>query len=507
MADASTLQTLLSTATDTAAAIGAPSRKSLSHGELRALIARTVARLNELGAGRNDRVAIVLPNGPEMAACFLAVATGTASAPLNPAYRQDEFEFYLGDLNAKLLIAMQGVDTPARAAAAKLGVPIVELVPDTAAGAGSFSLLGAGAGSAATNGGFAHPDDVAMVLHTSGTTSRPKIVPLSQKNLCASAGNIRRTLAFTTQDRGLNIMPLFHIHGLIAGVLAPISAGSEVFCSPGFDALKFFGWMDECHPTWYTAVPTMHQAILTRAPRNKEIIGKNPLRFLRSSSSSIPPQVITELEAVFKAPLIEAYGMTEATHQMASNPLPPATRKPGSVGLAAGPEVQIMDEAGNILAPNTVGEIVIRGANVTVGYENNPKANAEGFTNGWFRTGDQGVKDAEGYVSLTGRLKEIINRGGEKISPREIDEVIMDHPAVSQVVCFAVPHPKLGEEVGAAVVLKEGATATEKDIQAFVATRVADFKVPKKVLILPEIPKGATGKLQRIGLAQKLGLA
>ena len=507
MSDILTLEALLSTGSDAAAAIAAPSRKPLSHGELRALIKRTVARLNELGAGRNDRVAIVLPNGPEMAACFLAVASGTASAPLNPAYRQDEFEFYLGDLNAKLLIAMQGVDTPARAAAAKLGVPIVELVPDTAAGAGSFTLQGTGAGSPAANGGFAQPDDVAMVLHTSGTTSRPKIVPLSQKNLCASAGNIRRTLAFTTSDRGLNIMPLFHIHGLIAGVLAPVSAGSEVFCSPGFDALKFFGWMDECHPTWYTAVPTMHQAILTRAPRNKEIIAKNPLRFLRSSSSSIPPQVITELEAVFGSPLIEAYGMTEATHQMASNPLPPAKRKPGAVGLAAGPEVQIMDEAGNILAPDTVGEIVIRGANVTTGYENNPKANAEGFTNGWFRTGDQGVKDAEGYVSLTGRLKEIINRGGEKISPREIDEVIMDHPAVAQVVCFGVPHPKLGEEVGAAVVLKEGATATEKDIQAFVATRVADFKVPKKVLILPEIPKGATGKLQRIGLAQKLGLA
>jgi acyl-CoA synthetase (AMP-forming)/AMP-acid ligase II len=507
MSDPVTLQSLLSTGADSAAAIGAPSRKSLSHGELRALIARTVGRLNELGAGRNDRVAIVLPNGPEMAACFLAVASGTASAPLNPAYRQDEFEFYLGDLNARLLIAMQGVDTPARAAAAKLGVPIVELVPDTAAGAGSFTLQGAGAGSAAANGGFAQPDDVAMVLHTSGTTSRPKIVPLSQKNLCASARNIRSTLAFTPKDRGLNIMPLFHIHGLIAGVLAPISAGSEVFCSPGFDALKFFGWMDECHPTWYTAVPTMHQAILTRAGRNKEIIAKNPLRFLRSSSSSIPPQVITELEAVFGAPLIEAYGMTEATHQMASNPLPPATRKPGSVGLPGGPEVEIMDEAGNLLPPNTVGEIVIRGANVTVGYENNPKANAEGFTNGWFRTGDQGVKDSDGYISLTGRLKEIINRGGEKISPREIDEIIMDHPAVSQVVCFAVPHPKLGEEVGAAVVLKEGASATEKDIQAFVATRVADFKVPKKVLILPEIPKGATGKLQRIGLAQKLGLA
>ncbi len=509
MSDAVTLKELLSTGADVALAIGAPSRQALTHGALRDLVARTVATLNSFGVGRNDRVAIVLPNGPEMAACFLAVASGTASAPLNPAYRGEEFEFYLGDLDAKLLIAMSGVDTPARAAAQKLGVPVAELVPDLAAGAGSFTLQApAGAvASAAANGGFAQPDDVAMVLHTSGTTSRPKIVPLSQKNLCASARNIRRTLAFSAQDRGLNIMPLFHIHGLIAGVLAPVSAGSEVFCSPGFDALKFFGWMDECHPTWYTAVPTMHQAILTRAGRNKEIIAKNPLRFLRSSSSSIPPQVITELEAVFGAPLIEAYGMTEATHQMASNPLPPAKRKPGSVGLAAGPEIEIMDEAGNILAPDAVGEIVIRGQNVTTGYQNNPKANAEGFTNGWFRTGDQGVKDAEGYVSLTGRLKEIINRGGEKISPREIDEIIMDHPAVSQVVCFAVPHPKLGEEVGAAVVLKEGASATEKDIQAFVATRVADFKVPKKLLILPEIPKGATGKLQRIGLAQKLGLA
>ncbi len=509
MSDANTVKEMLALGAADAPAISAPSRSPLTHGGLRALAERTVATLNSLGVGRNDRVAIVLPNGPEMAACFLSVAAGTASAPLNPAYREEEFEFYLGDLNAKLLIAMRGVDTPARAAAKKLGVRVAELVPDTAAGAGSFTLevTDGAAATPAANGGFAQSDDVAMVLHTSGTTSRPKIVPLSQKNLCASARHIRASLAFTPKDRGLNIMPLFHIHGLIAGVLAPLSAGSEVFCSPGFDALKFFAWMDDCHPTWYTAVPTMHQTILARAGRNKEIIARNPLRFLRSSSSSIPPQVIAELEVVFGAPLIEAYGMTEATHQMASNPLPPAKRKPGSVGLAAGPEVEIMDEAGNILPADTVGEIVIRGPNVTTGYENNPKANAENFTNGWFRTGDQGIKDAEGYVALTGRLKEIINRGGEKISPREIDEIIMDHPAVAQVVCFGVPHPKLGEEVGAAVVLKEGVSATAKEIQDFVSARVADFKVPRKILILPEIPKGATGKLQRIGLAEKLGLA
>ena len=301
-------------------------------------------------------------------------------------------------------------------------------------------------------------------------------------------------------------MPLFHIHGLIAGVLAPMAVGSQIFCTPGFNALKFFGWMKECKPTWYTAVPTMHQTILSRAAGNVDVIKANPLRFIRSSSSSMPTQVIAELEKVFSAPLIESYGMTEAAHQMSSNPLPPAKRIPGSVGVAAGPEVGIMDLQGKLMAAGEIGEIVIRGENVTAGYENNDKANAEAFTHGWFRTGDQGTLTEDGYLSLTGRLKEIINRGGEKISPREVDEVLMDHPAVLQVVTFAMPHPKLGEDVAAAVVLRENMSLTERELRDFAATKLADFKVPKKVLFLSEIPKGATGKLQRIGLAEKLGL-
>ena len=500
------LTDLLARGADDAAALAAPGRPALTHGALRALAARTVASLNALGAGRNDRVAIVLANGPEMAACFLGAACGVTTAPLNPAYRADEFEFYLSDLKARLLIVEHDSTSPAIEVAQRLGVRIVDLHPGEAAGEFTLRARDAQAGSPAALPGPAAAQDVAMVLHTSGTTSRPKIVPLSQRNLCASAGHIARTLGFTPADRGLNVMPLFHIHGLIAGVLAPVSAGSTVFCTPGFNALKFFGWMDEAAPTWYTAVPTMHQAILSRAPKNLEVIRRHPLRFIRSSSSSIPPQVIRELEEVFGAPLIESYGMTEATHQMASNPLPPAVRKPGSVGLPAGPEIAIMGEDGTLLPRGGVGEIVIRGPNVTDGYEGNPKANAEAFVNGWFRTGDQGTLDADGYLSLTGRLKEIINRGGEKISPREVDEVLMDHPAVSQVVCFAIPHPKLGEEVGAVVVLREGSPATERELQAFVAQRLADFKVPAKVLFMDEIPKGATGKLQRIGLAARLGL-
>ncbi len=502
------LRFTLAAGADADLALSAPSRAPLTFGGLRALIGETIAALNLFGIGRNDRVAIVLDNGPEMAACFIACASCTTSAPLNPAYRAEEFEFYLSDLNARALIVERGSTSPAIEVAMKLGVRIIDLVVTDGAPAGQFTLQPREAFTAqpASPGGYAIASDIGMVLHTSGTTSRPKIVPLSVGNLCASAAHIRATLQFQPNDIGLNIMPLFHIHGLIAGVLAPLSAGSQVFCTPGFNTLRFFAWMDEAGPTWYTAVPTMHQAIVQRAKGHADVIARHPLRFLRSSSSSMPPQVIRQLEDLFQSPLIEAYGMTEAAHQMASNPLPPGLRKPGTVGLPAGPDVAIRGEDGRLLDAGQIGEIVIRGPNVTAGYENNPQANAEGYTGGWFRTGDQGIKDADGYLSLTGRLKEIINRGGEKVSPREVDDIVMDHPAVAQVMCFGMPHPKLGEEVAAVVVLKEGAAATERDIQAFVAERMADYKVPKKILFMNELPKGATGKLQRIGLAQKLGL-
>ncbi len=506
---AASITALLERGAPGATALSAPGGVSLTYQTLRKLASDTNIALNARGIGRNDRVAIVLDNGPEMAAAFLSIGAGATAAPLNPAYRADEFEFYLSDLKARLLVVGQDMSSPAVEVAKRLDVALVRLVPTPEKGAGSFTLEfpDGFANRSAEKSGAAQPDDIALVLHTSGTTSRPKIVPLSQQNVCASAANIGRTVAFTPADRGLNIMPLFHIHGLIAGILAPLSAGGEVSCTTGFNALKFFGWMAQVRPTWYTAVPTMHQAIISRASKNLDIIKDSPLRFVRSSSSSLPPQVIKEVEETFGVPLIEAYGMTEAAHQMASNPLPPGKRKPGTVGRAAGPEVCIIDTEGNVLPPGTIGEIAIRGKNVMAGYENNAKANAEAFAQTWFRTGDQGVMDAEGYVTITGRLKEIINRGGEKISPREVDEVLMDHPCVQQCVTFSVPHDKLGEEVAAAVVLREGTAASEKELREFAAIRLADYKVPRKILFLTEIPKGATGKLQRIGLAQKLGLA
>ena len=311
-----------------------------------------------------------------MATAFLSVASAAASAPLNPAYRQDEFEFYLEDLKAKALIVEAGSESPALRAAEKLGVKLITLTPEPQAGAGAFRLSGPARGGAARPGP-AEAGDVALILHTSGTTSRPKIVPLTHANIWTSARNIAASLELSAKDRALNVMPLFHIHGLIAGLSAPLSRGGAVFCTPGFNALKFFAEMEEAKPTWYTAVPTMHQTILTRAGRHKEIIAKHPLRFVRSSSASLPPSVIGELEAAFRCPVIEAYGMTEATHQMASNPLN-GVRKPGSVGVAAGPEIAIMDEAGRLLGRGETGEVVIRGENVTAAYENNPNANARG---------------------------------------------------------------------------------------------------------------------------------
>ncbi len=509
MSDARTVRTLLAAGGDGAPALGAPGRPTLDYAGLRAHVDRTVARLNELGLGRGDRVAIVLANGPEMASAFVSLACGVTTAPLNPAYRRAEYDFYLEDLGAKALVVEEDSESDAIEAARALGAAVLRLRVPGGAPAGVFELVPEEGfePTVCPAPGPSEPDDVALVLHTSGTTSRPKIVPLLNRNVCASAKNIRTTLHLVSEDRCLNVMPLFHIHGLMAPVLSSLSAGASVVCTPGFNALRFFAWLDEAEPTWYSAVPTMHQAILARAARNAEAVERARLRFIRSSSSSLPPQVLAELEETFGVPVVEAYAMTEASHQMTCNQLPPGMRKPGSVGCAAGPEVAVMDDDGTLLGPGEIGEIVIRGPNVTPGYENNPDANEKAFTDGWFRTGDQGTVDEDGYFTLTGRLKEIINRGGEKISPNEVDVVLMDHPAIQQVVTFAVPHDKLGEEVAAAVVLREGAEATEQEIRAFAGERLADFKVPRTVLLMEEIPKGPTGKLRRIGLAEQLGIA
>lgn len=500
-----TVEVLLSAGDGAAPAIIAPDMPPLTYAGLRDLVARTRGVLNSIGIAQGDRVALVMPNGPEMATSFLSVACAATAAPLNPSFKLDEFEFALRDLQVRAVIVKGENNEIVRTAAERCEVPVISLVPGKYAG--DFTLtVPPDLDRPPADARPTRSEDIALVLHTSGTTARPKIVPLSHGNVTASARNIRSTLLLTTNDVCLNIMPLFHIHGLIAAVLSSMSAGASVICTPGLNGFRFFSWLREFQPTWYTAVPTMHQTLLELAPRFKEVLASSRLRFLRSSSAPLLPQVMAGLEQAFGVPVLEAYGMTEAAHQMTCNPLPPGDRVAGTVGVAAGPEVAIMGDDGRLLPAGEIGEIVIRGDNVTRGYENNPDANRTSFTDGWFRTGDQGTLDSANYLRLTGRLKEIINRAGEKISPIEVDKVLMDYPDIRQVVTFAMPSRLFGEEVAAAVVLREGTEPDAEAIRAFAASRLAPFKVPQRVVFLDEIPKGVTGKLQRVGLAERLGV-
>jgi len=489
--------------TPEAIAIAAPGRAPLTYRRLFAQIETVKKILNAAGIGRNDRVVVALPDGPETAVAFLAVAAAASCVPLNPAYRAGELTSYMAPLGAKALIAPAENDSHARTVARALGIPVLELSALPHGEAGLFKLSGA-ANTRATRSGFAAPDDVALMLYTSGTTSNPKLVPLTQVNLCASARNIRAALELTQADRCLNVMPLFHIHGLIGAVLSSLAAGGSVVCTPGFYAPQFFQWLDEFRPTWYTAVPTIHQSILVRAAANREIIVRSALRFIRSCSAPLPARLASELEETFGVPVVDSYGMSEACHQIASTP--PGRRKPGSVGVAAGPEIAIIDETGSRLPAGLDGEIAIRGANVMQGYAGTPEINRQAFIEGWFRTGDLGHIDCEGYLFITGRLKEVINRAGEKISPAEVEEALLAHPAVKEAVVFAIPHPELGEEIGAAVVLGDGAKVSDSELRRFAAERLADFKVPSRIVFVAAIPAGATGKIERLTLAERLGL-
>ncbi|MFZ4480149.1 MAG: condensation domain-containing protein, partial [Rhodoferax sp.] len=468
---------------------------ALDYAGLWQQVQQLAAAVRSAGLHSSARVALVLPNGPEMAVAFLGVASCATCVPLNPACTAAEFRFFLEDTGVHAVLLLKDEQGPVRAVAIEKGVILIEI--ERSGGLDGRLHIVCGPLRADTALEFCEPDRVALILHTSGTTARPKIVPLTQTQLLASALSIAAHLALTPADRCLNVMPLFHIHGLVAALLASLRAGASVVCTPGFDQAAFFDWIARSRPTWTTAVPTLHQAWVERGSCYRQKAPKHRFRFLRSSSAALPPQTLRAMQALTGAPVVEAYGMTEASHQIASNPMPPGVCKPGSVGLPAGAEIAMMDEAGNLLEHGAVGEIVVRGPGVTLGYEDNPGANAEAFHDGWFRTGDQGRLDQDGYLFITGRLKEIVNRGGEKISPREIDEALLEHPAVLQAAAYAVPHPSLGEDLAAAVVLRADALADEAALRHFLLERLAPYKVPSTILLVEAIPKGSTGKVQR----------
>ena len=466
----------------------------VTYDALREQVSAMADALAGAGIGRGDRVAIALPNGLPAIVSFLAASIAGTAAPLNPGYRQEEFAFYLDDTNARVLLVPPGGGEEARRAAGNR-IPVIEVEVDAQ---GAARLPGASKHATASQ---PSPDDIALVLHTSGSTGRPKRVPLKHRNLAVSVVNIARTYQLGPEDVSLAVMPLFHVHGLMASTMATLLTGGAVVTPSKFNPLSFWRTVRDHHATWYSAVPTMHQLLLARAGAERPQ-GAEYLRFIRSCSAPLSVEMAQKMETTFGAPVLEAYGMTEASHQMASNPLPPAARKFGTVGPGTGVRISIMDSKGQHLETGKQGEVVIRGPNVIEGYENNPEANSSSFVDGWFRTGDEGILDAEGYLRLVARIKELINRGGEKISPREIDEVLLTHPKVAEAVSFGVPHPSWGEEVAAAVVLRE--SASEAELIRFCREHMADFMCPKTIHVVETIPRTATGKIQRRAVAAAL---
>ena len=471
------------------------SGSAVSYEQLQGAVRRVAGQLVGAGVRPGDSVAMCFGNNPEMVICFLGIVTaGASAAPLNPAYTTGEFTSYLSDLRPRLMVRHGSAGAPLEAACAELRIDVL-----TAAGT-SAAEVALDAGTALGEIPDPDPDAAALLLHTSGTTSRPKVVPLRQRHLVSSARAIASFYELGPQDVSHCVMPLFHVHGLVASTLATLATGGTVLVPPRFSASSF--WPDTvAHgATWYSAVPTIHGVLSARAA--SEPVPDHRLRFARSCSSALPRPLQEEAEERFRIPIAQAYGMTEAAHQMASNPLPPEERRPGSVGRATGIEIGILDEQWRQLPPEHVGEVAVRGASVIDGYRDNPEANASSFRDGWFRTGDLGRLSADGYLTLDGRIKEMINRGGEKISPIEVEEVLLRHPGVAEAAVFGRANEKYGESVAAAVV--PAGSVTEADLQAHCAAVLATFKVPDSIALLDAIPKGPTGKVQRRFLADQV---
>jgi acyl-CoA synthetase (AMP-forming)/AMP-acid ligase II len=485
-----------------AAADGSPalvepaSGERTSYGELRETADRLARSLAAAGVEPGDAVAMSLPNGPEIVAAFLgAVAAGAAAAPLNQAYTAEEFRAYLEDLQPSAMLFLRGEESPARAACAALGVRQLELAGATTGELG----LGVDLAAAAVP---RDPEAVALLLHTSGTTSKPKGVPIRQRNLAASARAIAATYGLSSRDASHCAMPLFHVHGLVASTLATLASGGCVIAPRRFSASAFWAECAAHGATWYSAVPTIHRILLSRAEDGATDDAGHGLRFARSCSSALPGPLMESFEGRFGLPLVEAYGMTEAAHQMASNPLPPGERRASSVGQPTGTEIAILDESWSPLPLGAIGEVCVRGPGVVDRYRANPEATAASFRDGWFRTGDSGSLSPDGYLSLAGRIKELINRGGEKISPHEVEDALLSHPEVVEAVAFALPDAKYGEAVGVAVVARSAVGA--EALRAHCAERLAAFKVPARVHVVDAIPKGPTGKVQRRLLSEQL---
>ncbi len=478
---------------------------SLSYGALAALIDRFQHVLNGMGLGRQDRVAIIHPSNAAMASIVMGVWNCATAAPMNPDFTVGEFTIHMRDLGVKAVVVAADAETPARTAARHLGLPVIEIEALAGRAAGIVDIRSGPPGKCARPGP-AQPLDLALVLTTSGTTSRSKIVPVRHRQLSTMSDYVSQLFELTPEDRCLNLMPLFHGHGLYSSLAGTLYSGGSLINLPNFSSDAFFRMLVTLQPTWYSGSYTFHHTICAQAANFKTEIEQSHLRFSRTASGHLDSEIADELEAVLGVPVIQTYSMTE-TGRISGNPQPPKMRKRGTVGISAGGEIAVIDPDGKRQPIGQRGEIVTRGPHVFEGYENDPEANAQAFIDGWFRTGDEGVLDDDGYLTLTGRIKEFINRGGEKIAPAEVDDALMRHPDVVTAVAFPLPHVTLGQDVAAAVIPAKGTALTDEILNGHLRGRIADFKLPRRYVFVDDIPKGPTGKFERRKLASMFGLA
>lgn len=474
-------------------AIETPAGHVIGYAELADRVASVCAGLvnARIPARRSrPRIAIVMPNGIDLSIAMLAASIAGEAAPFNPASTAPELDVYFRDTGVDAVLLRSDDNGPAVAVAEAARLPLLRLTP---------RLEIAGFEASACSVPQAAPDDVALVLLTSGSTGRPKIVPLTHRNVCTSASDVARSLALTESDRCLTMWEQYHIGGLVDLLLAPLAAGGQVILTSGFDADRCFELVQSYRPTWFQAVPTTLNELVFRARQLDLAPRPNSLRLVRSVAAALAPGLMQEVERLFGVPVIQTFGMTEAGPLITSTGLRPADRLPGSVGRSCGPEIRIVPGAARSAQGHAIGEVAIRGENVFGGYENDDEANRLAFREGWFFTGDTGYLDHAGNLFLTGRIKQLINRGGEKVNPQEVDDALLCHPAVAEAATVAVKHRTLGEDVAAAVALK--APATVDDLRAFLTARLAPFKIPAQILLLDRLPRNPVGKLDRTAVS------
>ena len=467
-------------------AIECPGHRPLTYRGFRSQIMYVVKTLNSLGFHRNDRIAVITPAGPDTAVIIISVMAGFTVVPLNPQYREQEFNNYFSQIGIKAIIVQKGHDTAATGVAKARVIPIIELIPHSGF-AGKFALTPEVLPDT-KEAEFAAPSDIAVLLLTSGTTGAQKVVPLTQKQFLLAIQRNKDASEITNTDRTLHILPYYHAMGL-STLLVILLAGGTVICTKDFISSDFLPLLKTFRPTQYSAGPALHQAILREIKKiPPDELKSTSLRAIRTGSAARSETTQRELGEVLGAPVIEKYASSEAGMIAVNNP-----PREGSVGIPIIESLTIRDENGNILNSGEIGEIVVKGETVFNGYENAPDDNKAAFIDGWFRTGDIGYLDDDGYLFLTGRKKELINKGGEKISPVEIDMVLMSHPLVREAMVFPVQDPVLGEDI-AAMIVREQENLTANDLRIYLLDRLTPSKIPRRIYFVDAIPKNATGK-------------